>query len=138
MSYDLNVYLKRSNMPSPASWKAAINDAGFPVILDDDFEVDSFSGFLPCPVNGEISGFEYYASVVSPKEAREMGVGEESDFSVQFCFGSRELELVSALAASSVLASVSGGLLDDPQSGESVPGGDAVNWAKEQLKQIGF
>ena len=138
MSYDLNVYLKRSNMPSPESWKSAIVGAGFPVTLDDDFDVDSFTGFLPCPVNGEISGFEYYASAVSPEEVRQLGVADGTDFSVQFCIGSRPLELFSALAASSVLASVSGGLLDDPQSGESIPAYGAVDWAKAQLKQLGF
>ncbi|MFT3777901.1 MAG: hypothetical protein QM772_06425 [Ottowia sp.] len=137
MSYDLVVYLKRDKMPSPAAWQSAIVEEGFPVALDADFDIDSFSGFLPCPVNGEISGFEYYASTISPEDAQDLELASGTDFSIQFCIGSRPLELVSALAASSVLAAVSGGSLDDPQAGESIPAHNAVSWAKAQLAQLG-
>ena len=137
MSYDLVVYLQRDKMPSPEAWHSSIIAAGFPVALDTDFDVDSFSGFLPCPVNGEISGFEYYASAVSPKDVQELELAPGTDFSIQFCIGSRPLELTSALAASSVLATVSGGSLEDPQAGESIPAGSAVSWAKAQLAQLG-
>lgn len=136
MSYDLVVYLQRGKMPSPAAWHSSIVAAGFPVALDTDFDVDSFSGFLPCPVNGEISGFEYYASTVSPDDVEELELAPGTDFSIQFCIGSQPLELISALAASSVLAEVSGGSLRDPQAGESVPADSAVGWAKAQLAQL--
>jgi len=137
MSYDLVVYLQRKKMPSPQTWHSSIVDAGFPVALDVDFDVDAFSGFLPCPVNGEISGFEYYASALSPADIQELELAPGTDFSIQFCIGSRPLELISALAASSVLAAVSGGSLADPQAGESIPAGSAVSWAKAQLAQLG-
>lgn len=39
MSYDLVVYLQRSNMPTPAAWHSSIVAAGFPVTLDTDFDV---------------------------------------------------------------------------------------------------
>jgi len=120
MSYDLNVYLDRQKMPSPETWKASITRAGFPVELDDDFDVESFSGFLPCPVKGEISGFEYYSSKLSPDEVATLRLPKNLNFSIQFNIGSRPLELVSALAASSVLATLTGGVLVDPQSGARV------------------
>jgi hypothetical protein len=135
MSYDLVVYLKRENMPSTTAWHSSILEAGFPAKLDSDFDVDSFAGFLPCPVNGEISGFEYYSSTLSPEEAEELEAPSGSDFSIQFCIGSRPLELVSALAASSVLAAISGGVLNDPQAGENIPSENAVAWAKSQLAE---
>ncbi|MBN6110696.1 hypothetical protein [Xanthomonas bonasiae] len=137
MSYDLVVYLKRGNMPSPSVWHSSIVEAGFPVALDTDFDVDLFSGFLPCPVNGDISGFEYYASAVTPQDVTELELAPGTNFSVQFCIGSRPLELVSALAAASVLAAISGGSLDDPQAGESIAPDRAVSWAKAQLAQLG-
>ena len=137
MSYDLVVYLRRDAMPSPKAWHSAIVEAGFPAALDTDFDIDSFSGFLPCPVNGEISGFEYFASTVSSEDVEDLELAPGTDFSVQFCIGSRPLELVSALAASSVLAAMSGGSLDDPQAGESVPANSAVSWAKAQISQAG-
>ena len=120
-------------MPSPAAWQSAIVDAGFPASLDTDFDIDSFSGFLPCPIDGEMSGFEYYASTLSTEEAEALETAPGTDFSVQFCIGSRPLELVSALAASSALAAMTGGVLTDPNSGESVSGTNAILWAKARL-----
>ncbi len=119
------------------AWHSSIAAAGFPVALDTNFDVDSFSGFLPCPVAGEISGFEYYASVISPQDAQYLELAPGTDFSVHFCIGSRPLDLTSALSASSVLAEVSGGSLEDPQAGETIPARSAVSWAKRQLAQLG-
>jgi hypothetical protein len=135
MSYDLLVYLKRLNMPSPEAWRAYISGAGFPVTLDTEFDIDSFSGFLPCQVNGETSGFQYYPSVMSPEEARVLGLEVGVDFRIQFSIGPQPLELVSALAASSVLAATSGGTLKDPQVDASLAADAAVSWARAQLSQ---
>lgn len=136
MSYDLIVYLARSAMPAPTIWRDAIRDVGFTAELDSDFDVDSFSGFLPCPVKGELSGFEYHASAVTADQAGDLDLGSNVDFSIQFCIGSSPLELTSALAASSTLAKISGGVLHDPQEGESVLSTEAVAWAKSQLSQL--
>jgi hypothetical protein len=133
MSYDLMVYLKRSDMPTPSVWKRATTDAGFPVALDDDFDVFYFAGFLPCTVDGELAGFEYYVAPTSAENFSELGLAPELGFSVQFNIGSRPLELTAALAASSVLASISGGVLVDPQEGEVIAAIDAINWANNQL-----
>jgi hypothetical protein len=135
MSYDFIVYLNRRNMPSPKTWQRAISEADFPVLLDINFDVDSFSGFLPCPVNGQLSGFEYYSSEISPGDQRDAGEPADTDFSILFSIGTRPLELVSALAASSVLASMSGGVICDPQEGQFIDAKDAIAWAKEQLSQ---
>lgn len=136
MSYDLNVYLSRHNMPTPAAWRAAIIAAGFAVELDSAFDVEMFSGFLPSPVRGEMSGFEYYASPTTVDETQELGLEQNINFSVLFVIGSRPLELVSALSAASVLASVSGGTLVDPQSGETFSSSGAIAWARTQIDQV--
>ena len=136
MSYDLNVYLQRSAMPSPSAWKKAIVDAQFSVELDDDFDVDSFTGFLPAPARGTESGFEYYSSALTAEDIAELELAPGLDFSVQFSIGSAPMELVSALAAASVLAAVSGGWLYDPQDDHTVAPGDAIDWAKAQLAQV--
>ena len=120
-------------MPTPVEWRDAIVGAGFPVTLDTDFDVDSFTGFWPCPVNGQVSGFEYYVSAVDANDVARVQLPAGADISVQFSIGARPLEVVSALAASSVLAAISGGTLNDPQTGESVMGSAAVDWAKTEL-----
>ncbi len=131
MSVDLIVYLRRSAMPTPASWQQAISDSGFPVELDTDFDPDTFSGFLPSKLRGAVSGFEYFAARLSAVEAAKAGAPAGADFSVTLVTHSDIRELACSAAAASALARVSGGLLVDPQSGDSVAAADAVNWATD-------
>lgn len=136
MSVDLNVYLHRASMPNPSDWQEAIRAAGFPVEIDTGFDVDTFTGFLPCKLDSQLSGFEYFASPLDPEEAMELEAPAGADFSVTFVTHANLRELAASLAAASVLCQVSGGLLVDPQSGESYSGGDAVTWAKAELEQL--
>jgi hypothetical protein len=73
VSVDLIVYLRRSSMPSLSAWQQAIATAGLPIELDPDFDPDTFSGFRPCKLRGGLSGFEYFASRLSPSEATAVG-----------------------------------------------------------------
>ncbi|MDR2165372.1 MAG: hypothetical protein LBO79_07105 [Zoogloeaceae bacterium] len=99
--------------------------------------METFTGFLPSPVCGEISGFEYYTRSVAPEETQELGLAPSINFTVLFAIGSRPLEFVSAFSAASVLASLSGGSLVDPQSGESFSSSEAIAWAQTQIAQVG-
>jgi hypothetical protein len=133
MSVDLIVYLRRSAMLTPVGWQQAICDAGFPVELDTDIDLATFSGFLPCKLRGVLSGFEYFAGLLSEPGANEVGAAPGSDFSVTLVTHSDLREFACAAAAAGVLARVSGGLLVDPQSGESFAASDALEWAAEQF-----
>ena len=59
MSVASSVFLMRSAMPTPKRWAAAIREAGFALKLDEDFDVETFSGFLPCEYEGVAAGLEY-------------------------------------------------------------------------------
>ena len=130
MSYDLIVYLKRDGFPSWQIWRSAICVAGFGVDLATEFDPLTFSGFLPCSIDGRSCGFEYYVSYLSPDDAYDLVGDGDVDVSVQFRVGSRSDELRTALAASSNLAALSKGVLYDPQLGDSIAGARAVNWAR--------
>jgi len=124
-------------MPTLKTWQTAMTNEGFDILLYPDFDIDNFSGFLPCPVSGKDAGFELYTSVLSAEEAKEQELPEDINFSVNFCIGSNPLEMLSALAVSSVLTQISKGFLIDPQVG----GGDfthanAVAWAKLKSSEI--
>lgn len=135
MSYDLSVYLKRSNMPSPEQWRQAIHDAGFAVDLDADFDIETFGGFLPCPVDGKVSGFELTFAECDPEEIEESGLPLDLDFTVVFSIGSNPLEMISALIASGVLAQLSEGWLVDPQVGQSIPANEALEQGRLLLAE---
>lgn len=136
MSVDLIVCLRRSAMPSPAAWQQAIAAMGLPVELDTDFDPDTFSGFLPCKLRGALSGFEYFTGRLSSEEAAEMGAPVGADFSVTLVTHSDLTELACSTVAAGALARASGGLLVDPQSGESFQAADAASWAAEQFAEI--
>ena len=135
MSVDLIVYLRRSAMPSPSAWQRAIAATRLLVELDTDFDPDTFSGFLPCKLRGAQSGFEYFAGPLSPAEATESGAPPESDFLVTLVTHSDLREFACSAVAAGALAQASGGLLVDPQSGESFPAADAIGWAIQQFAE---
>ena len=135
MSYDLSVYLKRCNMPSPEQWHKAIHDAGFAVDLDADFDVETFGGFLPCPVDGKVSGFELMFRECDRQEIKESGLPPDFDFTVVFSMGNNPLEMISVLIASGVLAQLSEGWLVDPQVGQSIPANEALEQARILLTE---
>ena len=135
VSVDLIVYLRRSAMPTPTAWQHAITTAGFPVEMDIDFDPDTFSGFLPCKLRGEQSGFEYFAGPLSEVERAEVDAPAGSDFSVTLVTHSDLREFACSVAACSATAQASGGLLVDPQSGDSFLATDVVAWASEQFAE---
>jgi hypothetical protein len=133
VSVDLIIYVRRAAMPSPSAWQQAINDMGLPVEIDTDFDADTFIGFLPCKLRGALSGFEYFASRLSSTEAAEVGAPEGAEFSVTLVTHSDLNEFACSAVAAGALARRSGGLVVDPQSGESFKAADAADWAAEQF-----
>jgi hypothetical protein len=132
MSFDLIVYLDRTRMPTPEAWQRAVTDAQFPILIDQDFDADTFTGFLPCKYKGAISGFEYYSAKLTREEAIRLDVGS-ADFSVTFVVHSGHNEMQTALGASSALCVAAGGILVDPQSGETISPNMAIAWASEAI-----
>jgi hypothetical protein len=134
MSVDLVVYMARPAMAEPNAWARAIVDAGFPAELDSDFDVETFTGFLPFPYDGVEAGFEYFSGPVSPEEAD--GLPSNVDFSVTFATGSRMRDLASSVVSAAVLCVLTGGVLLDPQAGMTVTAGEAMAWARSMLEGI--
>lgn len=64
MSVDLIVQLSAEHMPSPEEWQAAISAQEFSLKFTHEFEVRSFSGYLPSEIEGEPAGFEYFYEVI--------------------------------------------------------------------------
>lgn len=58
MSTDLNVFVEKQKLLTPAQWQERIKTAGFPVAMDTDFDPAEFSGYLPATLKGEKVVFE--------------------------------------------------------------------------------
>jgi hypothetical protein len=104
--------------------------------LDAAFDVDSFSGFLPCRFRGVESGFEYYSVLVDERERVEAGAPQGIDFAVTLVTHSDFREGASSLLAAGALCHASGGFLVDPQSGETWSSEEVLAWAKKQLSEF--
>jgi len=134
MSVDLTVYMARPAMPDPTEWAQAIVEAGFSAALDVEFDVDAFSGFLPCRYGGADAGFEYVSGPIEFVD--ELELPSDFDFSVTFSTHSSMRELASSVVAAAVLCSLSAGILVDPQADTTVTASEAIAWAREQLLEI--
>ena len=135
MSIASSVFLKRSAMPTSQRWAAAIREAGFALKLKENFDVETFSGFLPCEFEGVAAGFEYSfgeadTSQLSPEQRELIG---DRDLEITFVTHSRLRDLVCALAAGSVLAHLSDGVHWDQEAGEVSNGADALEFAHGQV-----
>lgn len=123
MSFDLIVHLPTEKIPSPQHWQAAITAHQFPLKMDTNFEIASFSGYLPCEFEGQSAGFEFFYEVAD--------IGESEDGQVTLATHSDLREMLSSAIAAAVLAEMSGGVLEDPQEGKLYEGAAAVRWARE-------
>jgi hypothetical protein len=104
------------------------------VVIDQEFDVDSFTGFLPCKFKGSLSGFEYFSARISVEDAVELEVSE-SDFSITLVVHSGHNELPTAACVASALCVASGGLLVDPQSGDTFLSSNVVPWVKSVIAE---
>lgn len=136
MSVEFTVYMSRKAMPSPREWAKSIVEAGFPAELHVRFDVDAFSGFLPCAFDGAEAGFEYESGAIELVDGLDLP--EDFDFSVTFATHSDMRELAASVVSAGVLCSVTGGVLVDPQADVAVQGSDAIEWVREQLEEIGL
>lgn len=136
MSRDIGIYIVKKKFPSTRLLRDSIINAGFPCVLDDEFDPLTFSGFLPCHVNGAISGFEYYVHEVDDDEVNEINATFEPDLAIVLSTGRYELEWFSALATASCIASLAEGLVVDYSTGNQYFADDAVKWAKTEASKI--
>ncbi|MDP2270256.1 MAG: hypothetical protein Q8N23_30700 [Archangium sp.] len=139
MSVGSSVFLKRSAMPTSARWAAAIREAGFPLKLDERFDVLTFDGFLPCEYQGVAAGFEYTfraadTSALSAADRERVG---DRDVEIVFTTHSGMRNLVSAIIAGGVLAQLSDGVHWDHEAGVISGGPEALEFARGQVVDLG-
>lgn len=136
MSRDIGIYIIKEKFPPTNDLRDSIIQSGFPCKLDDEFDPLTFSGFLPCSVNGSPSGFEYIAREVDGDELNELNTTFVPDLVIVFSTGGYELERISALATACCIAGLAGGLVVDYLTGDQYLTNDAVKWAKSQMSIV--
>ncbi|WP_315316145.1 hypothetical protein [Pantoea vagans] len=133
MSRDIGVYIVKEKLPPTDVLRDGIIRAGFPCVLDDEFDPLTFNGFLLCPVNGAPSGFTYFSREIDENELKELNADFVPDLVIVLSTGKYESEWISAAATAGSLASFAEGLLVDYFTGGQFFADDAVKWAKSQM-----
>lgn len=131
MSVEMVVFLDRARLPSAAAWADAIRDAGFPMELDPEVDVETASGFWPCRYEGVDAGFEFFTDEVrvddlEPSIARALG---GRALRISLVTHSDMRELMTSVIAGLVLASIVDGVFWDSEN-EITPAKDALERAR--------
>lgn len=139
MSIVMQVFVDGRKMLSPSQWARALVEHGFAVELDEDFDVASFSGFLPCKYRGVEAGFEYaYEELGPPEELDEhvrAAIGDR-DRVVSFVTHSDMRGLMTSVLSAGVLCALTDGVLWDTEADELTPAAGALDWARESEAAI--
>src|SRR5205823_49885 len=106
MSMELHIFMQDSRVPSREDWQRAIEQLGFPTVLDSSFDIRRDRRFIPATYQGEPTGFEFYlepaTDVLSGSPHITPKVGDR-DKCVTFRWGSNETECAAALSAAAAL-----------------------------------
>lgn len=132
MSVHLDVFLKRSKLPTFAAWSEAIAKESFPLSFSQSVDLTQHVGYLPAAYQGEESGFEFSVSDIAesdelPDPVRSLS--PDADAVAAFRFHETH-ECLSATAAAAVMAHITDGVFFDPQDGRAFQGKEALAEAR--------
>jgi hypothetical protein len=135
VSVEIVVFLAADRMITPQQWQSAIQQNSFDLELDTDFDVQNFTGFLPCQYKGAECGFEYSRLTTDeaepPADARiQIGARE---IAVSFITHPSLPDLMASVIASGVLCAQTEGILFDTEAEEAesfIAGSAAIEWAR--------
>jgi hypothetical protein len=137
MSLEVYVLLKRSRLPSLASWQDALDGSGLGVKIHSTFNPVEDSGFVPCSYKNSETGFEFFlgsrADLIEAYPDLKQKT-EGLDTSAAFVWSGDLNECVSAVSSAAILAQLSDGLLYDPQEDHLYGGSEAILQARQTFE----
>ena len=137
MSLELHIFLRDSSVPNRAQWQAAIEQLGFPTVLDPTLDVRKDTGFTPTTYSGKETGFEFYleraAELLSSYGHIASRVGDR-DVCASFRWGGDLDEMGAALTAASALAKLTDGIYFYPDDDILYTADEAVESTRRDLQ----
>lgn len=139
MAIELHIFVPTARVPSTRAWQEAINQMGFPAVLDASVEVQTHSGFWPVSYKGNLAGFEF--DLDSTKDLLETyphiadQVGNRATCAT-FRWGGNLLEMCAALSAAVVLAKLTDGIFFYPDDDIIYGADEAVDVIRRDLSSI--
>lgn len=113
MSIELHVFLTEQRAADRDAWQHAIEQLGFPTVLEPSFDPRSDTGFSPTTYKGRPTGFEYYlepaADLLAAYSHIKSRVGNR-DKCATFRWGGDLRECAAALSAAATFTVLTDGI----------------------------
>ena len=139
MATELHIFIDDSRVPSREAWQRAIEQLGFPAVLDSSLDLRRDTGFTPTTYEGKTSGFEFYleptASDLSGYSHITPKVGDR-DKCVTLRWGSNLTECAAALSAAAALAKLTDGIYFYPDDDVLYNADEAIEATRRDLSSI--
>lgn len=135
MSFDLNAYFRREKFPTLAVLREHLRRAGNRVVIDEDVDFLTDTGWVNVSLDGTPTGFEVYSQEIDLERRaryraslerdneppdRYLGILESCDFDLNFNCKKDERELTAARIVMTAIATATNGWFSDPQSGSMI------------------
>jgi hypothetical protein len=139
MAVELHVFLQDSRVPDRDTWQQAIEQLGFPAVLEPSRDLRRDTGFRPTSFRGQSTGFEFYlepaADILSSYPHITPKVGSR-DKCATFRWGGDMAECGAALSAGAALAKVTDGIYFYPDDDILYGADEAVAATQRDLASI--
>lgn len=139
MAVELHIFMQDSRVPNREDWQHAIEELGFPTILDSSLNLRRDTGFAPTSYRGQPTGFELCleptADVLSSYAHMESKVAGR-DRCATFRWGNDLTECAAALSAAAALTKLTDGVYFDPDDDVLYNVEEAIEAVRRDLSSI--
>ena len=139
MSLELHIFIQDSQVPSRDAWQQAIEEAGFPTVLEPTLDLRRDTGFRPTTYKDQATGYEFYlepaASILEAYPHITEQVGSR-DMCATFRWGGDLVECAAAISSAAVLTKLADGIYFYPDDDIIRTAADAVEATREELSSI--
>ncbi len=139
MSIELHVFMPDSRVPNRDAWQQAIEQLGFPTVLNPTMDVRTDTGFSPATYKGQPTGFEFELEPAADILADYFHIASQvggRDQCATFRWSSDLIEGAAAWSASAALAKLTDGIYFYPDDDTILDADAAVEATRRDLNSI--
>jgi len=139
MSQELHIFIQNARVPSRDDWQQAIEQLGFPTVLEPSLDLRRDTGYRPTTYKGQSSGFEFYlkpaVGILSsyPHIASRVGSRETC---ATFRWGGDLKECAASLSAAAALTNLADGIYFYPDDDILYSAAEVVEATRRDISSI--
>ena len=139
MSLELHIFLRDSQVPSRDIWQQAIEQSGFPTVLEPTLDLRRDTGYRPTSYKGQSTGFEFSLDAAAgilasyPQMATRVA---GRDKCATFRWGGDLTECAAALSSAAALTKLADGIYFYPADEIVYTAQDVVEATRQELSSI--